>query len=592
MTHVEASIESGSGEGMSRKQLRSDEWFNRHDEVGIRHRSALATIGLDPQYAAGRPIIGICNPVSELNNCEIGLQDLIEPIKRGVAQAGGLALQFGTMGLGAEFLKPSDLPYRNLVSMDIEETVRGNPIDGLVLLSGCDKTTPAQLMAAASCNIPAVQLCAGPKATGFWRGQEISAATDLWKHWDDFRAGRLREKDLSELEQCISCSYGTCNEMGTASTMAAMSEALGMMPSGTSTIPANHSRRRVAAEAAGRRIVEMVHDDLRPCRIMTDQAFSNAIHVLSAIGGSTNAIIHLVAIAGRLGISLPLNLFDDISQKTPMIVNLKPSGRYMMDHLHRAGGLPAVMHELTDLLDQDCLTVSGKVLREHIKDAACFDRDVIRPLSNPVFPSGALMILKGNLVPSGAVLKASAATERLMNHTGRAVVFDSYQDMLARIDSENLDVSPDSVLVMRNVGPTGVPGMPEWGEIPIPAKLLKQGVRDVLRISDSRMSGTSFGAVVLHAAPEAAIGGPLAIVKDGDQIQLSVTERRLDLLVPEHEMRERLARWSPIRSEHLRGFPRLYIDHVLQADQGCDFDFLRPSSPEALRFIPPIVGRT
>ena len=577
---------------MSRKQLRSDEWFNRHDEVGIRHRSALATIGLDPQYAAGRPIIGICNPVSELNNCEIGLQDLIEPIKRGVAQAGGLALQFGTMGLGAEFLKPSDLPYRNLVSMDIEETVRGNPIDGLVLLAGCDKTTPAQLMAAGSCDIPAIQLCAGPKATGFWRGQEISAATDLWKHWDDFRAGRLREKDLSELEQCISCSYGTCNEMGTASTMAAMSEALGMMPSGTSTIPANHSRRRVAAEAAGRRIVEMVHDDLRPGRIMTDKAFRNAICVLSAIGGSTNAIIHLVAIAGRLGISLPLSLFDDISQKTPMIVNLKPSGRYMMDHLHRAGGLPAVMRELTDLLDQDCLTVSGKVLREHIKEAACFDRDVIRPSSNPVFPSGALIILKGNLVPSGAVLKASAATERLMNHTGRAVVFDSYRDMLARIDSDNLAVSPDSVLVMRNVGPTGVPGMPEWGEIPIPAKLLKQGVRDVLRISDSRMSGTSFGAVVLHAAPEAAIGGPLAIVNDGDQIKLSVTERRLDLLIPEQEMRERLARWSPKRSEHLRGFPRLYIDHVLQADQGCDFDFLRPSSPEALRFVPPIVGRT
>ncbi len=577
---------------MARNKLRSGEWFDRRDEVGIRHRSALATLGLDPQFAAGRPIIGICNPVSEFNNCEIGLLDLIEPIKRGVAQGGGLALQFGTMGLGAEFLKPSDLPYRNLVSMDIEETVRGNPIDGLALLSGCDKTIPAQLMAAASCNIPAIQLSAGPKASGFWRGEEISAATDLWKHWDDFRAGRLREKDLHELEQCISCSYGTCNEMGTASTMAAMSEALGMMPSGTSSIPANHSRRRVAAESAGRRIVEMVNENLRPCQIMTEHAFRNAICVLSAVGGSTNAVIHLVAIAGRLGIRLPLSLFDEISQETPMIVNLKPSGHFLMDHFHRAGGLPAVMHEIGDLLDQDCLTVSGKVLGEHIKAAECFDRNVISPSSKPIFPSGALVVLKGNLVPSGAILKASTATPRLMNHTGTAVVFEDYQDMLARVDSEDLNVTPDSVLVMRNTGPRGVPGMPEWGEIPIPAKLLKQGVRDLVRISDSRMSGTSYGTVILHAAPESAVGGPLAILHDGDKIKLSVADRRLDLLISDQEIKDRLTRWSPRKSEHLRGFPRLCIDHLLQADQGCDFDFLRPDSKEAVRFIPPIVGRT
>jgi len=576
---------------MTRK-LRSDEWFDRRDEVGIRHRSALATLGLDPQYAAGRPIIGICNPVSELNNCEIGLEDLIEPIKRGVAQAGGLALQFGTMGLGAEFLKPSDLPYRNLVSMDIEETVRGNPIDGLVLLSGCDKTTPAQLMAAASCDIPTIQLSAGPKATGYWRGKEMSAATDLWRRWDDYRAGRLREEDLRELEQCISCSYGTCNEMGTASTMAAMSEALGMMPSGTSSIPANHSRRRVAAEAAGRRIVEMVGENLRPSQIMTEKAFCNAICVLNAIGGSTNAVIHLVAIAGRLGIRLPLSLFDEISQKTPMIVNLKPSGRFLMDHFFRAGGLPTVLREIESLLDQNCLTVSGKSVGKHIQTAECFDRNVISSFSKPVFPSGALVVLKGNLVPSGAILKASAATAQLLNHTGPAVVFDNYQDMLARVDSDDLDVTAASVLVMRNTGPRGVPGMPEWGEIPIPAKLLKQGVRDMVRISDSRMSGTSFGTVVLHAAPESAIGGPLAIVKDGDHIRLDVAARRLDLLISDQEIQARLARWSPPKSEQLRGFPRLYIDHVLQADQGCDLDFLRPESKEALRFIPPIVGRT
>jgi dihydroxy-acid dehydratase len=577
---------------MPRTKLRSAEWFDRHDEVGIRHRSTLATLGLDPQFVVGKPIIGICNPWSEFNNCEMGLQELVEPIKRGVAQAGGVALQFPTMALGAEFLKPSDLPYRNLVSMDIEETVRGNPIDGLVLLSGCDKTTPAQLMAAASCDVPAIQFSAGPKAPGFWRGKEVSAATDLWKYWDDFRASKLEDSDLRELEQCISCSYGTCNEMGTASTMACLSEALGMMPSGTSSIPANHSRRRVAAENVGRRIVEMVCEDLRPSQIMTEDAFYNAICVLNAIGGSTNAVLHLIAIAGRLGISLPLSLFDEISQLTPMILNLKPSGRFLMGDLHRAGGLPSVMRELAERINGDCVTVSGKKQREHIRSAQCFDREVISSLQKPIFPSGALVVLKGNLVPSGAILKASAATQNLMDHTGPALVFENYADMLSRVDRGDLDVGPDSVLVMRNTGPRGVPGMPEWGEIPIPLKLLKQGVRDVVRISDSRMSGTSFGTVVLHAAPESAIGGPLAVVRDGDKIRLNVAERRLELLISEQEIQERLSRWSPPSTEHYRGYPRLYIDHVLQADQGCDFDFLRPSSKEAVRFVPPIVGRT
>ena len=573
-------------------RLRSSEWFDRNDEVGIKHRSTLVTLGHDPQFAAGRPIIGICNPVSEFNNCEMGLPDLIEPIKRGVAQAGGVALQFGTMGLGAEFLKPSDLPYRNLVSMDIEETVRGNPIDGLVLLSGCDKTTPAQLMAAASCDIAAIQLSAGPKASGHWRGKPVSAATDLWKYWDDFRAGALKKHDLHELEQCISCSYGTCNEMGTASTMAILSEALGMMPSGTSSIPANHSGRRLAAERVGRRIVEMVKEDLRPSRIMTEEAFQNAISVLNAVGGSTNAVIHLIAIAGRLGILLPLSLFDKISQTTPMIVNLKPSGKFLMDDFHRGGGLPAVMREIAELLMQECVTVSGKSIGDHIRTAECFDRDVIRSLDHPIFPSGALVVLKGNIAPSGAILKASAATERLMNHVGSAIVFENYQDMLARVNSEDLNVTPDSVLVMRNTGPRGVPGMPEWGEIPVPVKLLRQGIRDVVRISDSRMSGTSFGTVILHTAPEAAIGGPLAIVQDGDRIELNVAERQLNLLVSDQEIKDRLARWLPPPSDHVRGFPRLYIDHVLQADQGCDFDFLRANSKEAAHFVPPIVGRT
>jgi len=577
---------------MSRAKLRSDEWFARRDEVGLRHRSVLATLGFDPQYVAGKPLIGICNPASEFNNCEMGLKELVLMAKRGVTQAGGIPLEFPTMALGGEFIKPSDLPYRNLVSMDIEETVRANPIDGMVMLSGCDKTTPAQLMAAASCDIPAIQLSAGPKSSCFWRGQELSAATDMWKYWDDYRAGKLREEDWRELEQCLSCSYGTCNEMGTASTMAILSEALGMMPSGACSIPANDSRRRVAAEAAGRRSVEMVEEQLRPSRIMTPEAFHNAIRVLNAIGGSTNAVIHLVAIAGRLGIRLPLSLFGEIAHSTPMIVNLKPSGRFLMEHFHQAGSLPAVMREIAGLLDLDCLTVSGKTQREHAQTARCHDRNVIKPLDQPIHPSGALVVLKGNLAPSGAILKASAASERLMNHTGPAIVFENYQDMLARIDSPDLDVSPDSVLVMRNTGPRYVPGMPEWGAIPVPTKLLKQGVRDLVRVSDSRMSGTSFGTVVLHVAPESAAGGPLAVVQTGDMIRLSVAEGRLDLLISEDEMRDRLSRWSAPPSEHLRGFPRLYIEHVLQADEGCDFDFLRPTSKEAVRFVPPIVGRS
>ncbi len=576
---------------MDRRPLRSDEWFFRKDEVGIRHRSVLTTLGFDPRSSAGKPIIGICNPASEFNQCEMGLKELVEMVKRGVTEAGGIPLEFPTMALGGELLKPSDLPYRNLASMDIEETVRANPIDGLVLLSGCDKTTPAQLMAAASCDIPAIQLSAGPKVTGYWRGQEIGAATDLWKYWDDYRSGKLEPEAWRELEQCISCSYGTCNEMGTASTMASLSEALGMMPSAASSIPANDSRRRVAAENVGRRCVEMVSEQLLPSQIMTVEAFRNAIRVLNAIGGSTNAVIHLVAIAGRLGIELPLELFDEISRSTPMIVNLKPSGKYLMDHFHRSGGLPVVEREISDLLHLDCVTVSGKSLGQNIQSAHCFDREVITTMASPIFPSGALVVLKGNLAPSGAILKVSAATEKLLEHIGPAVVFENYLDMLTRIDSPDLDVSAESVLVMRNTGPRGVPGMPEWGAIPIPVKLLRQGIRDLVRLSDSRMSGTSYGTVIVHVAPESAAGGPLAIVQNGDRIRLSTSERRLELLLPEQEITDRLSHWSPPPSEHLRGFPRLYIDHVLQADQGCDFDFLRPSTTEAVKFVPPIVGR-
>jgi dihydroxy-acid dehydratase len=540
----------------------------------------------------GKPIIGICTPVSEFNNCEIGFRELIPAIKRGVIEAGGIPLEFPTMALGAELLKPADMLYRNLVSMDIEETIRGYPIDGVVLLCNCDKTTPAQLMAAASADIPAIQFSAGPKSVGFFRGEPISTGTDFWQLWDEYRTGRMGEAEWKQFEACLSCSSGACNEMGTTSTMTALSEALGMMPPGTSSLPANDSRRLQAAGAVGRRIIEMVQQDLRPSAILTLPAFENAIRVLAALGGSTNAVIHLIAIAGRRAIRLPLSLFDALCQTTPLLANLKPSGKYMMAHFFLAGGLPALLKELEPLLHLDGMTVSGQSLGQNLASARRYDHDIIRSLADPLDQGGALVALTGNLVPLGAILKASAATPALLDHTGPAVVFDSYEEMLEQIDRDDLAVTPESVLVMRNTGPRGVPGMPEWGQIPIPAKLLRQGVKDMVRISDARMSGTSYGTVVLHAAPEAAVGGALAIVQNGDQIRLNVAEKRLDLLVSEQTIQERLAGWSPPQTKHLRGYPRLYIEHVLQADQGCDFDFLRPESAEALPFVAPQVGRS
>jgi dihydroxy-acid dehydratase len=540
----------------------------------------------------GRPIIGICNPVSEFNPCEIGFRDIIPAIKRGVSEAGGIPLEFPTMALGADLLKPADMLYRNLVSMDIEESIRGYPIDGVVLLCNCDKTTPAQLMAAASADIPALQFSGGARTAGVFRGQLISSGADLWKFWDEYRTGQMDEVEWKQFEACLACSNGACNEMGTTSTMTTLSEALGMMPAGSSTIPANDSRRLITAGAAGRRIVEMVREELRPSAILTQKAFENAIRVCAAIGGSTNAVIHLIAIAGRRGIRLPLSLFDELFNATPRLVNLQPSGEYLMHHFHLAGGLPALLKQMEPLLHLDCLTVSGQPLAQTIASALPADDRVIRPLDDPLDQGGALVALTGNLVPAGAILKVSAATPALLDHTGPALVFESYKEMLARIDAASLEVSPESILVMRNTGPCGVPGMPEWGQIPVPTKLLKQGVRDLVRISDARMSGTSYGTVVLHAAPEAAVGGPLAIVQNGDMIRLNVAERRLDLLVSDHEIQRRLAHWSPPPRRHLRGYPRMYIEHVLQADAGCDFDFLRPDSDEALHFIPPQVGRS
>ncbi|WP_010585112.1 IlvD/Edd family dehydratase [Schlesneria paludicola] len=572
--------------------LRSSQWFAGREELAFQNRSSLRSMGLNPDDFAGKPVIGIANSWSDLNNCNANLRELAEGVKRGVLMEGGLPLEFHSISLGEEFMKPSAMLYRNLMAMDIEETLRANPIDGVVLLCNCDKTTPAQLMAAASADLPAIQLNGGPRAIGYWRGNPIGSGTDLWKYSDERRAGRLSLDEWLEIEASYGCGVGACNTMGTASTMTSLSEALGMMLPGTASIPATDSRRMQVATATGRRIVQLVREDLRPSRILTPQAFENAIRTLLALGGSTNAIVHLIAMAGRRGITIPLSRFDELSQTTPFLVNMAPSGRHLMDAFDSAGGVSAVMAEIRDLLDLNTMTITGRTLGDNISRSRSFNRDVIVSREKPVRDGGALAVLKGNLSPSGAVIKTAAASPKLMTHTGHAIVFRDYEEMLDRIDSPDLPVTADSVLVLQNAGPKGVPGFPEWGSIPVPKKLLQDGVTDLVRISDSRMSGTSYGTVVLHVTPEAAAGGTLALVQDGDLIELNVAERRLQLLVDDAELARRRAAWQPPTSKHLRGYPKLYIDHVLQADEGCDFDFLRPESAEALEFVQPIVGRS
>ncbi|MGH9351169.1 MAG: dihydroxy-acid dehydratase, partial [Terriglobia bacterium] len=468
-----------------KKSLRSARWFAPDNDTGFQHRAAMRSEGFTPVAFAGRPVIGICNSWSELNNCNVHLRSVADAVKRGVWSAGGFPLEFMTISLGEELMMPTTMLYRNLMAMDVEEMIRSNPLDGVVLLCGCDKTTPAQLMGAASMDVPAIMLSGGPMLRGMWRNRALGSGTDLWKFWDERRAGRLNEKDWRELEGCYSRSAGHCNTMGTASTMAALTEALGMMLPGAASIPAPDSRRLAAGEATGRRIVEMVHEDLRPSQILTPQAFHNAIQTLLALGGSTNAVIHLIAIGGRLGISLPLGKFDDLSRTTPVIVDLQPSGQYLMEDFYYAGGVPAVLKEILPLLHGDAITVTGKTISENVSEAECYNPDVIHPLERPVHRESALAVLYGNLAPNGALIKTSAASPELIEHTGPAVVFDDYEDMLAKVEDADLEVTPSSVLVLKNAGPVGAPGMPEWGMIPIPTKLLKQGVKDMVRISDS-----------------------------------------------------------------------------------------------------------
>jgi dihydroxy-acid dehydratase len=565
----------GTGDG---KRRRSSEWFDRNDLDGFLHRSWLKASGVTNEAFRGRPLIGICNSWSELVNCNVHLRGLAEAVKRGVLQAGGFPLEFPVMSLGESLMKPTTMLYRNLMAMDVEESIRSYPLDGVVLLTGCDKTNPASILGAASANIPTIVVTGGPMLNGHWRGRELGSCSDCWHYHEEFRAGRIGAAELEEIEDAMSRSHGHCMTMGTASTMACMTEALGLTLTGGAAPPAVDSRRAQLAEAAGRRIVGLVEEDLRPSDILTREAFENAIRVLHVISGSTNAIIHLIAYAGRVGVDLPLDLFDELSESTPWLVNLKPAGEYLMEDFYYAGGLPAAMAQVADLLHLDASTVSGRSVGASIAGATIVNEEVIRPRNRPLEEGGSVVVLRGSLCPDGAVMKISAADPRLLVHEGRAVVFEGIHDLAERVDDPALDVDADSVLLLRHAGPVGAPGMPEWGHLPIPSKLLRAGVTDMLRISDARMSGTSYGAVVLHVAPEAAVGGPLALVETGDLIRVDVGARRLDLVVDAAELAQRRAAWTPPVRKDERGYRLLYEEHVLQAHEGCDFDFLRGCS--------------
>ena len=562
--------------------LRSRNWFAAKNLDGFMHRAYLKAEGFSEAMFDGRPVVGICNSWSELNNCNAHLRQVAEAVKRGVWSAGGFPLEFPVISLGEILMKPTTMLFRNLMAIDVEECIRAYPLDSVVLLAACDKTTPAMLMGAASADVPAIMVTGGPMLKGMWCNQELGSGTDARKMWAQRRAGELPDEAWAEIEACLSRSAGHCMVMGTASTMAAMAETLGLAMPGNAAIPAPDSRRLALAEMSGRRAVEIaMARGPKPSEILTAAAFDNAIRADMALGGSTNAIVHLVAIAGRAGIPLPLRRFDDLSRTTPLLANVRPSGKHLMEDFYYAGGVPAVLRELLPMLDGTARNVNGRSLAENVADAPCHDRDIIRPLSLPLQPEGGTVILFGNLCPGGAVLKQSAASAHLMVHRGRAVVFEDHRDLERRIDDPALPIDETSVLVLKQAGPKGGPGMPEWGAAPVPARLLKAGVKDMVRISDARMSGTSYGTVVLHVTPESAVGGPLALVQSGDEIELNVPARRLTLRVSDEEIARRRAAWTPRPDGVTSGYLRMFLDHVLQADEGVDFDFLRGRRPVA-----------
>lgn len=552
---------------------RSQSWFGGTGKSGFIYRSWLKNQGYPDDLFDGRPVIGICNTWSELTPCNGHFREIAEFVKRGVCEAGGFPLEFPVMSLGETQMRPTAMLFRNLASMDVEESIRANPIDGVVLLMGCDKTTPSLMMGAASCDLPTIGISGGPMLSGHFRGRKIGSGTGVWQMSEEVRAGEMSPEDFLEAESCMSRSKGNCMTMGTASTMANMVEALGMSLPGNAAIPAVDANRYRLAQLSGRRIVDMVHEDMRMSKIMTRQAFENAIRTNAAIGGSTNAVIHLLAMAGRMGVELNLQDWDDLGSKMSCLVNLQPSGKHLMEDYYYAGGLPAVLREIQSHLHLGALTVNGRSLGENIADAPCWDRDVIRTVQEPLKPEAGIAVLRGNLAPDGAVIKPSAASPHLLQHRGRAVVFENIEDFHARIDDESLDVDETCVMVLKNCGPRGYPGMAEVGNMPLPAKLLKKGITDMVRISDARMSGTAYGTVVLHTSPEAAAGGPLALVKDGDMVELDVPARRIHLDVSEDELARRREHWEA-PNPPLRGWQKLYVEHVQQAHQGADLDFL------------------
>ena len=570
------------------QDLRSHRWYGVKDLRAFGHRSRTAQMGFHHSDYAGKPVIAIINTWSDINPCHSHFKQRVEEVKRGIWQAGGFPVEMPAMSLSEPFQKPTTMLYRNLLAMETEELLRSYPADGCVLMGGCDKTTPALVMGAIAMDLPTIFMPAGPMLRGDYKGGYLGSGSDTWKYWAELRAGRISEDDMQEVEDGIARSPGHCMTMGTASTMTSAIEALGLTLAGAASIPAPDSRHAQMATLTGKRSVALVWEDLKPSSILTPAAFDNAVTTVLALGGSTNALVHLIALARRAGYALSLDRFDELARRTPVLANLRPSGKYLMEDFFYAGGLRALLTQLPDLLDLSQGTVEGTTLSENIAGAKIFNEDVIRVRANPVVARDGLAVLRGNLAPDGAVIKPPAAEAHLLKHTGRALVFDDYNDMAARIDDPQLDVDASSVIVLRNAGPQGAPGMPEWGQLPIPKKLLEQGVRDMVRISDARMSGTSYGACVLHVAPEAYVGGPLAFVQTGDRIELDVPARKLNVLISEEEMARRRAAWQPPPPKFERGYGTLYLKHVTQADKGCDFDFLAPVARSAAAGEPEI----
>jgi L-arabonate dehydrase len=562
--------------------LRSAEWFGKDDKMGFVHRSWLRNQGHPDHMFRGKPVIGICNTWSDLTPCNGHLREFAEIVKRGVYEAGGFPLEFPVMSLGETIMKPTTMLWRNLASMDVEETIRANPLDGIVLLTGCDKTTPSTLMGAASVNLPTIVVPGGPMLNGKFRGKDIGSGTATWQLSEGLKAGTVSREDLIEAETCMSRSAGHCMTMGTASTMATMVEALGLTLPGASAIPAVDSRKKVMAHLSGNRIVEMVNENLKMSDILTRKAFENAIKINSAVGGSTNFIIHLLALAGRLGVELSLDDFDRLGSDMPLLVNLMPSGKYLMEDFFYAGGLPVVIDQLKDIIDPSALTVNGKGIGENCKGAVCYNREVISTLDKPLKEKAGIAVLKGNLCENGSVIKPSATSGKLLKHSGRAVVFESIEEYHSTIDNPDLDIDENCIMVLKGAGPVGYPGMPEVGNLELPEKIIRKGITDMVRISDARMSGTAYGTVVLHVSPESSVGGTLALVKNGDIIELDVEKRSLNLVVGDEELKKRRAAW--VRPEPVadRGYVRMFISHVEQADKGCDFDFLKGGSGSSI----------